>query len=137
VGDLEALEGIAGLGLLANNVEDGVDQLGTLGVVTLGPVVTSTRLAEDKVVGAEDLAERTSTDGVHGSRLQVHEDSARDVASSGGFIVVDVDALKLEIAITMVGTGGVNAMLVANNFPELGTDLVTTLTGLEKNDNRF
>ena len=34
----------------------------------------------------------------------------------------------------MVGTGGVNAVFVGNDFPELGTDLVTALTGLDVND---
>ena len=42
----------------------------------------------------------------------------------------------------MVGTGGVDAVLVGDDFPELGSDLVTTLTGLDVNDfshfsNRF
>merc|ERR1719267_137071 len=63
VAELEALKAVAGLGLLADDVEDGVDELGTLGVVTLGPVVTGTSLAEDEVVGAEELAERTGADG--------------------------------------------------------------------------
>merc|ERR1711966_184227 len=40
VAELEALEAIARLGLLTHDIEHGVDQLGTLGVVTLGPVVT-------------------------------------------------------------------------------------------------
>ena len=29
-----------------------------------------------------------------------------------GLIVVDVDSLQLKVGVTMVGTGGVNAMLV-------------------------
>ena len=62
VGELEALEAIAGLGFLADDVKDGVDQLGTLGVVTLGPVVTGARLAEDEVVWTEDLTEWTGAD---------------------------------------------------------------------------
>merc|ERR1712100_469871 len=37
VGDLETLEAIATFGFLADNVEDGVDELSTFGVVTLGP----------------------------------------------------------------------------------------------------
>merc|ERR1719409_2316062 len=65
VGDLEALEAVAALSLLADDVEDGVDELSTLGVVTLGPVVTSAGLTEDEVVGSEELTEGTSTDGVH------------------------------------------------------------------------
>merc|ERR1712100_683945 len=50
-GKLEALEAIARFGFLAHDIKDGVNQLSTLGVVTLGPVVTSTSLAEDEVVG--------------------------------------------------------------------------------------
>merc|ERR1712023_180693 len=42
VAKLEALEAVAGLGLLTNNIENRVDELSTLGVVTLCPIVTST-----------------------------------------------------------------------------------------------
>ena len=34
----------------------------------------------------------------------------------------------------MVGTSWVNTMLVGDDLPELGTDLVTALTGLKVND---
>ena len=81
VGDLEALQAIAGLGLLADNVQNRVDQLCSLSVVTLGPVVSSSSLAEDKVVRAEDLAEGARADGVHGAGLEIHKDSAGNVAS--------------------------------------------------------
>jgi len=64
------------LRLLAHDVEDGVDELSALGVVALGPVVAGARLAKDKVVWAEDLAEWARADGVHGARLEVHEDVA-------------------------------------------------------------
>lgn len=50
VGDLESLETVARLGLLADNIQDAVDELGTFGVVTLGPVVSGTGLSKDKVV---------------------------------------------------------------------------------------
>jgi hypothetical protein len=75
VGDLETLEAVAALGLTADNVENLVDELGTLCVVTLRPVVTSTRLAEDEVVGTEKLAEGAGADSVHCTRLQVDKDS--------------------------------------------------------------
>ncbi len=39
---LEALQTVVTLSLLTDDIEDGVDELGTLGVVTLGPVVTGT-----------------------------------------------------------------------------------------------
>ena len=80
VGHGEALEAVAALGLLADDVKDGVDKLGALGVVALGPVVAGARLAEDEVVRAEDLAEGARADGVHGARLEVHQDVAGHVA---------------------------------------------------------
>merc|ERR1712139_584039 len=134
VAELEALKAIAGLGLLAHDVEDGVDELSTLGVVTLGPIVTSTSLAEDEVVWAEELTEWSSADRVHGTGLEVHQDSTGHVAAAGGLVVVHVDALQLEVGVTMVGTGGVNTVLVGDNLPELGTNLVTALSSLNVNE---
>jgi hypothetical protein len=84
VGDLETLQAVASLGLTADDVDDLVNELGTLGVVTLGPVVTSTGLTEDEVVGAEKLAEGAGTDGIHGARLQIDQDGTGNVAVTGG-----------------------------------------------------
>merc|ERR1719291_44284 len=134
VGDLEALEAVAALSLLTDDVEDGVDELSTFGVVTLGPVVTGTGLTEDEVVGSEELTEGTSTDGVHGAGLEVHKDGTGDVTATGGFVVVDVDSLELEVGVTVVGAGGVNTVFVGDDFPELSTDLVTALAGLDVDD---
>ena len=65
--------------------------------MTLGPVVTGTGLSENKVIWSEELTEWSSSDGVHGSWFEIHEDCSWDVSSSGGLVVVDVDSLKLEI----------------------------------------
>ena len=105
-----------------------------LGVVALGPVVASAGLAENEVVRAEDLAIGTSADGVHGTGLKIHQDGAGDVATAGGLVVVDVDALELQIGVALVGTGGVNTMFIRNDLPKLGTDLVTALTTLDGDD---
>merc|ERR1712166_1158836 len=134
VGDLESLEAIAALSFLADDIEDGVDELGSFGVMSLGPVVTGTGLSEDEVVGAEELTERSSTDGIHGAGLEIHKDSAGDVTATGSLVVVDVDPLELEVGISVVRTGRVNSMLVRDDFPELGTDLVTALTSLNVDD---
>ena len=64
------MEAVAVLGLLADDVEHGVDELGALGVVALGPVVAGVGLAEDEVVGAEDLAVGAGTHEVHERRTQ-------------------------------------------------------------------
>jgi hypothetical protein len=71
MGDLESLKAVAAFGLTTNNIKDLVNQLGSLSVMTLGPIVTSARLTKDKVVGTEELTEWASTDGVHGTRLQI------------------------------------------------------------------
>ena len=69
---LEALHAIAPFGVLTDYIQSEVDQFSTLVVVTLGPVVTSTRLSEDEIVGTEDLAEgrhaRTPLDA-HGTEV--------------------------------------------------------------------
>ena len=83
VGDLETLEAVAALSLATNDVENVVDELSTLSVVTLGPVVASTGLTENEVVGAEKLAKGTSTDSVHGTGLKIDEDGARNVLVAG------------------------------------------------------
>lgn len=84
VGDLEALEAVTGLSLATDDIDNLVNQLGTLGIVTLGPVVTGTRLAENKVVGTEELAEGTGTDSIHGTRLKIDQDGARNILVSAG-----------------------------------------------------
>lgn len=86
VGDLEALQAVAGLSLAADNVDDLIDELSTLGVVTLGPVVASARLAVDEVVRAEKLAERTRAHGLDGARLQINEDGTRHILVAAGLL---------------------------------------------------
>jgi hypothetical protein len=81
VGDLESLETVTRLSLLADNIKDGVNELSTLSVVSLGPVVSGSGLAEDEVIRAEELAVGSSADRVHGAGLKVHEDSAGNIAS--------------------------------------------------------
>lgn len=84
VGDLEALQGITALSLATDDVQNLVDQLGAFSVVTLGPVVSGTRLAENEVVGAEQLTEGTSADSVHGTGLEIDEDGTGNVLVAGG-----------------------------------------------------
>ena len=97
VGDLKTLEAVAALSLASDDIENLVDQLGTLSVVTLCPIVTSTRLAENEVVGAEELSERSSTDRVHGTGLQIDENSTRNKLVAGSLLLVSIHlAQKVE-----------------------------------------
>ena len=145
---LETLETVGALGLLPHHVQDAVYQLGALGVVTLGPVVAGAGLAEHEVVGAEEGAVGAGPHAVHGAGLKVHEDSPGNVLAAGRLVVVDIDALQLQLGLALVGTGGVDTMLVTDenrltiqvdkehrtlpdDFPELSSDLVTALAGLD------
>ena len=74
--------------------------------MALGPVVTGTGLAKDKVVRTEELPEGTGPDAVHGTRLEVHEDGTGDVASTGSLVEVDVDAFELQVRVSVVGSCG-------------------------------
>ena len=131
MGDLEALEAVASLSLFPGDIEDGVDEFSSLGVVSLGPVVSGTGLSEDEVVRSKELSEGSGSDGVHGSWLKIHEDSSGDVPASSGFIVVDVDSLKLKVGVSVVGAGGVDSVFIRDDLPEFGTDLVAALTALD------
>jgi proteasome assembly chaperone (PAC2) family protein len=131
VGDLEALKAIAAFSLFSNDIEDRIDEFGALSVMTFGPVVTSTSLTEDEVVGSEELTEGTSTDGVHGSGLEVHQHRAGHLAAASRLVVLDVDALQLQVAVTARGAGRVDAVLVRDHLPELGADLVPALPALD------
>jgi hypothetical protein len=134
VGDLETLEAIATFGFLSDNIKDGVNEFSTFGVMTLGPIVTGTSLSENEVVWSEELTEWSSSDGVHGSWFKIHEDCSWDVSTTGSFVEIDIDSLELEIWVTVISTSWVNSVFVWDDFPELGTDLVTALTSLNVND---
>lgn len=92
---LESLEAIAGLCLLSDDIEDGVDELSSFCVMPLGPVVTSTGLTEDKIIRTEDLAIGSGTNGIHSSRLQIHQNGTGNIASSSCLIEIYVDSLEL------------------------------------------
>ena len=121
MGELEALEAIAALGLFADHIEDGVNQLRTLGVVAFSPVVSSSALSENEVIGAEQLTEWAGADGVHGAGLQIDKNRAWDVLSTSSLIVVHVDSFELQVAVTMVSAGRIDAVLVGDDLPELQT----------------
>ena len=76
-------------------------------------------LTKYKVIWSEDLSIGSGSYGVHCARLQIDQDGPRDVFPTGGFIVVDVDSLELEIGVTIVATGRINAVFIGNHFPEL------------------
>ena len=45
--------------------------------------------------------------------------------------VVHVDALQLQVGVSVIRTGGINAVLITDHLPELRTDLVAALATLD------
>lgn len=87
--------------------------------MALGPVVAGAALPKYEIIGPENLTERAGTDRVHRARLQVDQDRTRHIFTARCLIVIDVDAFQLQIRVSVVRSGRVNAMLVGNDFPEL------------------
>lgn len=149
MGDLETLEAVGSLSLFTNDIEDRVYKLGTFGVIcspksvvrtrvgyflhnprkkltAFSPVVTSTGLSKNKVVGAEETSKRTRANRVHGARLEIDEYSTRHILVSfrrsgvpllvssskkiwksrtSGLIVVDRNPFQLEIVGSSIPVG--------------------------------
>jgi len=101
--------------------------------MTFSPIVTSTSLSENEVVGSEELTEGSSSDGVHCTRFEIHKDSSWDESTSSSLVIIDIDSLELEIGVTVISTGWVYSVFIGNDFPEFGTDLITALTSLDVN----
>ena len=99
--------------------------------MALGPVISGPRLAKDKIVWSEDLSIGTISDTVHSAWLKVDENGPRDVLATRCFIEVDIDALQLQVRVSLVGAGGIDAVLIGDDLPELGPNLVAALAGLE------
>ena len=57
-----------------------------------------------------------------------------NIFASSGLVVVHVDPFELEVRGSAVGAGGVDAVLVGDDLPELGSDLVAALAGLNVHD---
>ena len=131
VGDLETLEAIATFSFFSNDIEDGVDEFSTFGIMTLGPVVTSTSLSEYEVVWSEKLSEWSGSYGVHGTRFEIHQDSSWDKSTSSSFVEIDIDSFELKVGVSVIGTGRVDSVFIRDDFPEFSTDLITALTCLD------
>jgi hypothetical protein len=121
VAQLETLKTVTTLCFFPDNIQDRVHELGSFGVVALGPVVASTTLAKDKVVRSEKLTERPRSDRVHCAGFKVHQDGAGYVLSARCFIVVDIYSLQLKVGVTMIGARWVDTMFIGNDLPELQT----------------
>nr|GMC50308.1 hypothetical protein Iba_chr01bCG15780 [Ipomoea batatas] len=84
---------------------------------------------------------RTASINSAPSVLEIHKHRTGDIPAAGSLIEIDVDALELEVinggvaaVAALVAAGRINAVLVADNFPELGANLVAALASLNVQD---
>ena len=91
----------------------------TFCVVAFGPVVSSSRLSKNKVVRSKYLSVGSRSHGVHGSRFKIDEYCTGNIFATRGFIIINVDAFQLEVAVSVISTGRVNSVLVGDDFPKL------------------
>jgi len=93
--------------------------MNSIGIITFINPLSKIRQTEDEIIRTEKLTKRTSTNTIHCARLQVYQYGTGHILATRGFIVVNVDTLKLKVRITMVRTSRINTMFVGNHFPEL------------------
>ena len=128
VAQLETLEAIAAVRLLPRHNQHRVDKLCTYEIASLRPIVARPSVRPNpKLSGLNSPPGRSRTDAVYGCRLEVHGNRAEHVASTGGLVVVRADTLTLEIRVTVVRVHGVDAVLVRDDLPELGIDVIVAL----------
>jgi hypothetical protein len=89
VSDLKSLKTVGSFSLLSDDIEDLVNKLGSLSVMTLSPVVTGSGLCVTHVVGPEKLSVGTGLDRVHGTGLQIDENGTGNVLLVGSLVEVD------------------------------------------------
>ena len=90
-------------------------------LTSFSPVITRSALAKHEIVWAEKSSKRTRSHSVHGSWLEIDQDSARNVLVGTDFVVVYGDTFELEIALSRVHTITAYAMLVRYHFPKFGS----------------
>ncbi|VEU45267.1 unnamed protein product [Pseudo-nitzschia multistriata] len=116
VSDLETLKDFASFGLLANGFHDVVYEFCSLCVMTLGPVISSSALSEDEVIGTEKRSVCSTSNGVHGSGFQIGKNGTGNISSFLPFVEVNANSLQLELIITNIVSGGVNAVLSGHDL---------------------
>lgn len=101
-----------------------VNELDALKIMALGLVITSTRLAKNEFIGPKDMANGSKPNTTHGAKLQIHEHHLGHISSPVCFIVVHIDPLQLKIPTSIIPSSWINPMVITNDLPKLGSDLV-------------
>merc|ERR1719391_1810808 len=136
---LKALRTVARLRLAADDVNRLIDQLGALGVMTLGPIVARTRRTEAHIVGLEQRAHRRGFDHIHNAWLEVDKAGAWNKAHSARLLIVHVNLIEARLIIALLRLALELAICLelvfgAHRVPERIADLVAALSDLHVHD---
>ena len=71
---------------LSVDVQDVVDEFGTLRVVAFRPSVPSTRLTKDEILWTQTLPELAHAGAIHRSSFEIYENRSRNVAVIRHFV---------------------------------------------------
>mmetsp|Transcript_39410 Transcript_39410/g.99321 ORF Transcript_39410/g.99321 Transcript_39410/m.99321 type:complete len:241 (+) Transcript_39410:388-1110(+) len=135
VDNLKTLKTRASFSLLADHIHRLFHEFGAFGVVSLGPVVSSSVLAIHKVVRREQLALIRATNGIEHSRFEIDHHRAGQVSPASTFLEKDRRMIKVMIlALARVDTQLIHVVLTADRAPEFLANLITTLSNLNVDD---
>jgi hypothetical protein len=132
----EALEASAVIGELANAVEHKVDNLLADSVVAARIVVCCVLLARDELLRVVELAVRAGAHLIDDGRLEVNEDSARDVLTRTSLREEGVECVVSAANRLVRGhlAIGLDAVLEAVQLPASVSDLDTGLTEMDRDN---
>ena len=83
-------------------------------------------------MGKRKLMLFTRSDRVHGSWLEIYKDGSGDIFATCGLVVVDIDPLQLKIRVSVVGSSGVNTMLIRDDLQKFRVNKKSEKTSEEK-----
>ena len=81
-------------------------------LTALCPIVTSTTLTKNEIVGTEKTTERARANRVHSSGLQVNQDRTGNIFVGANFVIVDRDALELKVIVALVLSVALDSVLI-------------------------
>jgi hypothetical protein len=77
---------------------------GREGLTPSRPVAPTTAPTQNEVFEGEEATKRTGADRVHGAGLEINENGTGDILAGTNLVVIDGDALELEVVAAVVDT---------------------------------
>jgi hypothetical protein len=92
--------------------------MGGMELTSFRPIVASAALTENKVIRSEKTSKGAGSDGIHSSGLEIDKNGAGNIFVGSNLVIINGDALELEVVCALVKAVALDAMLVRDDFPE-------------------